>query len=262
MINKTQFDKIYVISLIFNKDRQEFIKYQMKELDIDFEFIYGIDFYNFKKDAANNDINWCDVYGYVKDNNILSRNFGCTISHYKAILQAYELGYNNVLVIEDDICFIKDEQRIIKYLNNIPQDSDFVTFDTRFKSTEENTEYNNCVKLINNSNNMFIELPNNYDLLVGGMMYGIMNRKTMQLYMNNQHEILHMSDNIIGIFEQPNIKRYISSKCLCTDCYNIKTNFNVHDTAYKCIYKDIEKLTIDNFYIKENIENIFTRQNE
>ena len=32
MINKTIFDKIYVISLIHNHDRQEFIKYQTQEI--------------------------------------------------------------------------------------------------------------------------------------------------------------------------------------------------------------------------------------
>lgn len=47
---KTQFDKIYVLSLITNKDRQEFIKYQFNELGLDFEFIYGFDFHNFNVD--------------------------------------------------------------------------------------------------------------------------------------------------------------------------------------------------------------------
>lgn len=36
---KTQFEKIYVLSLITNKDRQKFIKYQFNKLGIDFEFI-------------------------------------------------------------------------------------------------------------------------------------------------------------------------------------------------------------------------------
>ena len=44
---KTQFEKIYVLSLITNKDRQKFIKYQFNKLGLDFEFIYGVDYYNF-----------------------------------------------------------------------------------------------------------------------------------------------------------------------------------------------------------------------
>lgn len=32
---KTQFEKIYVLSLITNKDRQKFIKYQFNKLRID-----------------------------------------------------------------------------------------------------------------------------------------------------------------------------------------------------------------------------------
>ena len=44
---KTQFEKIYVLSLITNKDRQNFIKYQFNKLGIDFEFIYGVNYYNF-----------------------------------------------------------------------------------------------------------------------------------------------------------------------------------------------------------------------
>ena len=260
MINKTIFDKIYVISLIHNHDRQEFIKYQMNHIGLNFEFIYGIDFYNLINDSKDNRIFLPDVYNYVNDPIQLAKNFGCAITHYNAVLNAYELGFNNILIIEDDICFIKNTKLILQLLNDIPKDCDFVSFNPRFKSTEDNLEHENCKKLIcKNYNNNFIYLYNNYQLLVGAMMYGIMNRDTMKLYLNNQRQKLMAADNVIGFFEYPTVKRYISTKCLCTDIYNINTNFNVNDTSYECIYKDIEHLKINNFFTVNNIYNIFTR---
>ena len=118
---KTIFDKIYVLSLITNKTRQEHIKYQFEDLGIDFEFIYGTDFQNIKYDAQENEINYPNVWAkeyYAKIFINKYADFGCTLTHYNAISFAYHLGYNNVLVIEDDICFIKDKSIIEYYLNN------------------------------------------------------------------------------------------------------------------------------------------------
>lgn len=64
---ETQFEKIYVLSLITNKDRQKFIKYQFNKLGIDFEFIYGVDYYNFSN------IQYPDVYKNTGVNLVIHR---------------------------------------------------------------------------------------------------------------------------------------------------------------------------------------------
>ena len=36
------------------------------------------------------------------------------MTHYQAVLQAYYLGYNNVLIFEDDVCMYEYKYVIIK----------------------------------------------------------------------------------------------------------------------------------------------------
>lgn len=249
----TQFDKIYVISLITNKDRQEFVTYQMNELGLDFEFIYGTDFNNITYDYFGNKINYPLTYNCPYR---IPGSFGCTITHYNAVLYAYYLGYNNVLILEDDICFIKDKQLIEYYLNNIPQDADFVTWNPRF---EFKKEFNIVADKIRNANESWILLENSIIGLLGGLMYGIMNRDSMKLYIDNQHNRLKLSDHIDGFFEAPIIKRYTSSKHICTDQQNIFTNFNA-ELYDEFIYEKIDNtITTDSFYIPNNFLPYTTR---
>ena len=251
---KTQFDKIYVISLITNHERQNFIRQQFNELGLDFEFIYGTDFYNLTNDSENNKITYPCTSEFFKD----ARNFGCVMSHYQGVLQAYELGYNNVLIFEDDICFIKNKNIIKNYLNNIPTDADFVTYDPRFLSINDNDEQETFLKLIKECNTDYVFLPNTYEYLCGGLMYGLMNRYAMELYLYNQRTTLKMSDHVDGFFENPVVKRYVCNKCLCTDQYNISRDFDSQWQWYENIYNKISNLNINDFYIP-NEWNLFTR---
>ena len=239
----TIFDKIYVVSLLpNNKDRQEFIKHQLDDLYIDFEFIYGIDYFNIKTDYKDNNIIFPKMHDYDLSN---GKIFGSSIGHYHAVLQAYELGYNNVLILEDDVCFLKERTLIEYYLNNVPEDADFVSWDPRFINSDEHKLILNMLK---KSDQSYILLENNIDSLIGAMIYGIMNRDAMKIYIESQHKIFLPGDHVRGFFEYPTVKRYISSKCICTDQHNIEKNFNA-DVYYECIYKEIDdKLTTDLFY--------------
>lgn len=213
----TIFDKIYVISLISNKDRQEFIKYQMKKLELEYEFVYTINFNDLKYDRFGNEI----IYpNFVKEFNHLNNIsvYGCALAHYQCILQAYEFGFNNVLVLEDDICFIKDKELISKYFNDIPKDCDFITYAPRFNDYDEFFKYRLYVK--DNIKYDYILVPNEYESLCGGMCYGIMNRNIMKAYLESQHKKLYVADRIEGIFSNSSIKRYASREAICIDQFN------------------------------------------
>jgi len=254
---KTQFDKIYVISLITNKDKQEFISYQMNDLKLNFEFVYGIDFYNLTYDINNEKITYPCITDTHDFNN--AKGFGSTITHYRAVLQAYEFGYDNVLIIEDDVCFIKDKNLIEEYLNNIPNDADFITYDPRFNfcfnsktKMEDRTEHNNLVNNLKQCKSKYFNIPNNYYNLCGAMMYGLMNRDTMKLYLDNQRKMFRFGDHINGFFINPTANRYVSRECLCTDQYNILCNFDINmHISLANLYNKINKLNINNFYTPE-----------
>ena len=243
---KTQFDKIYVLSLITNKERQKFITYQFNQLGLDFEFVYGIDFYNFKN------IEWPDVLKYTEwHGGGTSEDFGCTMTHYQAVMQAYYLGYNNVLIFEDDVCLNKDISVFEDMLNNIPENIDFIDYDPRLCFQEDQQQLIEC---INNSNERYLNLDD--FPFRGAAMFAIMNRDTMKLYLDNQHKCFKMSDNVNGFFETYEGKRtinyYIPSKCLFVDQSSYSKVFIENDHAfysgYDNVYLRINNYTGDNFF--------------
>lgn len=229
---KTQFDKIYVLSLITNKDRQEFIKYQFDKLGLEFEFIYGIDFYNFEN------IEYPDVLSlYPELLKNLARNYGCTMTHYQAIMQAYYLNCDNVLIIEDDLCLNTDALLFEDMLNNIPDDADFVTYDYRFNLSTETILKR---KIYDNIDKRYVKLDNEYSFF-GAAMYGIMNRKTMELYLHNQRENLVMSDHVNDFWKyNPNshtsLIKYAPTKCLSISQEFYKKIFIKRNIVYKPCY--------------------------
>ena len=252
---KTKFDKIYVISLISNKDRQEFIKYQMNELGIDFEFVYGIDFHNLKYDRLGNKINYPNLSEFNHLDNY--NTYSCAIAHYQAVLQAYEFEYMNVLIIEDDTCFIKDKSILENYLNDIPTDADFITYIPRFYNYYESDNFYNEINL----EKKYIKL-NNYLKSCGAGMYGLMNRKTIELYLSDQRNKFDCADHINHFYENPSINRYAAVQAIATDQFNLNkkgllTEENINKGFFCYIQKNIIN-DYDDFYkpLKFNLSNI------
>jgi len=254
---KTIFDKIYVLSLITNKDRQEFIKYQFNKLNLDFEFIYGTDFYNFK----NIDL----IKSQTEDNYYLlhCRDFGCTLTHYNAVMQAYHLGYNNILIFEDDVCLNKDVNLLEDMFNNIPKKADFITYDPR--TNKKNILYQIINNIIKYKNDKYFECNVS---TYGGAAFAIMNRKTMKIYLDAQHNAFKMSDCVDYFFDNINtniLKKYISSKCIFIDqithSRDIKDINNIIEEeldGYDNLYSLLDNFNRDDFF-KPIIFNEHTR---
>ena len=242
----TPFDKIYVITCPSFKERFLFVNDQLKDLGIcNYSFIWGSDLGNFKKDSLGYKIQWPQLWEY--EHNCTGRDFGCTLSHYDAVYQSYEFGYEKILIIEDDICFIKNKELLEIVLNNIPNNADFVTYDPRFWYNKDFNQFYNDIK----TSNYYIK--DKYNFMFGSMMYGIMNRNSMNLYLNNQRKNLFIADHVQGFFCNVSINKYVCTKCLCTDQFNIENNFDYtkKNKAYKNNYKDNENLKISDFYIPE-----------
>ena len=58
----------------------------------------------------------------------LSGNMNCTMGHYEIMKECIAIGYDRVLIIEDDVRFLKDMRMGMLILNNIPQ-ADIIMFD-------------------------------------------------------------------------------------------------------------------------------------
>ena len=50
-------------------------------------------------------------------------------ANYQCVKEAYELGFNHVLILENDNIFLKDLDKLDKILNDIPQDYDILFLD-------------------------------------------------------------------------------------------------------------------------------------
>lgn len=87
------------------------------------------------------------MYDMIPNNGALKQYFGYgenvrkTFAHYKCIREAYELGYEHILVIEDDILILKWKDAILTYLNNMPKDYDLILF-SRYGLTIDSEFYN------------------------------------------------------------------------------------------------------------------------
>lgn len=56
--------------------------------------------------------------------------FNCSMGHYRAIATAYHLGCESVLIMEDDISFLKDLSKIQEIVEDLPDDYDVAMLDS------------------------------------------------------------------------------------------------------------------------------------
>jgi GR25 family glycosyltransferase involved in LPS biosynthesis len=148
---KSKFDKIYCLHYLPNKDRVDNIYDELKKvglLDTDI-FEWYITY-----PSGMDEIKIKSLLKYK--NGPVSRHFGkgaynCTLGHYSIIKTAYELGYNHIMIMEDDIEFLNDTNIVENIINNIPDDYNVISFDIGNDGT--NTPYENMMNIVNNPNN-------------------------------------------------------------------------------------------------------------
>ena len=120
-IDWSMFDKIVCIHFLPYKERLEPIKKELARVGIldlpQFEWYFTV---------SNNAYESADFIG---KNEVTSSNVKYTIDSINLLSKYAELGYQKVLVIEDDCKFISNTTEIAKYINNIPKDFDIVSFE-------------------------------------------------------------------------------------------------------------------------------------
>ena len=116
------FDHVFCINLVESKERRQSATDRFTKLGIDVEFFnatrYGFNKYMFNM-FNNNKYNGHD-FGNANEVN-------CSISHYSCIRIAKERGYKSILILEDDVVFLKNFNDIIQsYLDLIPNNWNLV----------------------------------------------------------------------------------------------------------------------------------------
>ena len=122
----SQFDKIFILNLDIERKRREFMKMQLYHLGI--SNLPNIQWFISTEHPIEkmHSLEW----NMHKDEFHLYRPFeySCAREHYTIVKTSYNLGYKKILVMEDDIAFMKDLNALSKMLTESPEDADFLRF--------------------------------------------------------------------------------------------------------------------------------------
>ena len=112
-----KFDAIYCISLADNTGRREDLKQELERAGL-----LNLKIFHWKITVNN------ELYKYIWSNPSLKANrwwfhltgtLNCTLEHYAVYKECLALGYKRVLILEDDVVFLKDIREIEKAIDNI-----------------------------------------------------------------------------------------------------------------------------------------------
>ena len=129
-----KFDAIYCISLADNISRRDDLKKELSRVGI-----LNLNIFHWKITVKN------ELYKYIWNNPSLKANkwwfhltgtLNCTLEHYAVYKECLALGYKRVLILEDDVVFLKDIKEIEKAIDNIPENYDILKFNSYFSGTE------------------------------------------------------------------------------------------------------------------------------
>lgn len=201
------FDKIWCLSCC-NKDRLEQSKKEFKKVGLNVEYYFN---------PKNPVTRWCPKYfvesDYYNDvakdkkySDVYESVLSCFVGHYNIIKTSYELGYNNILIMEDDIHFI-DGVNLQKIFSQIPEETNIANFYNSWKSKK--------LEKYNEEKN-FWRVETNYDGIMGSIMV-FLDRKAMKAYLNifeNNGNSPIIADRYYQLMSPDDIK-------ICTNRYNI-----------------------------------------
>ena len=132
-------------------------------------------------------------------------------AHYQCIKEAYELGFNSVLILENDNIFLKDLDKLGKILDDIPQDYDILLLD---KIPAVSAKYEEAI-VKDKVNDSFIDIGKKFYVLAN--CYAL-SRKGMKHVIDCQERRLAISDTYLRFNtnapETEKLKRYAAIKTI------------------------------------------------
>ncbi len=167
--------------------------------------------------------------------------FKASLAHYECIKEAYELGKEHVLIMENDIVFLKDVDRIAAIVSKMPMDYDIVLFD-KFLHLD-NSVYQDWVNhwSINDEYARFSHLWS-----VG--CYAL-TRRGMEHFITNQERMFNVSDWYVGYkedaLEDKELRRAFSITNVCVQNFSYKDCLNAKLFGENVIVDTYRKTGVD-----------------
>lgn len=125
---KTKFDICYVLNVSDRKDRRDNMERQFSLME--FEDINKSEWlrYHYTTKFPYNDL-IANAFNTSKRGMFTKANeYDCARSHYSIIKECYDRGMQHILIMEDDILFLKNNKTFLEYIHNIPNDYDILQF--------------------------------------------------------------------------------------------------------------------------------------
>lgn len=221
------FDKVIFLTLSNNYERHKNINNIINKFKIKNSYIY----YSTKRPSIDLKCSTLfpqlktDYYNAIELTNkyIYANNFNVSLNHFTIIKIAYELGYNNILICEDDVSFI-DSNLLDLLINKIDFDYDIIKFsdDTMIQET------------------LTLDYLNNEEIL-----FNLFNKKSLpEHFCNLSSQCYALSRNGMKIY----IDYVLSNEILCEDLIFkelIKnTDIKLYGSKYKLITNEFESTII------------------
>lgn len=214
------FDKIYCLSLTNEKDRYNNCIKQFNNINLSVDFWYTC---KRKWNRIENVVPGIKHWYYneiFKDNPFgYSGVFNCALEQYTIIKTSYERGMNYIAIIEDDINFIDDKDKVLTYLYNIPNDFNII----KFSNHEYDNTYNELYHNVYSLNKSYQHLSS--------LFYGL-DRKGMEIYIDYFDNIKFTGSDMIfkqlfDKYENYDYKFYIIDECICHQKEGFKSNIDI-----------------------------------
>lgn len=253
------FDRIFCLSLADNMERRNDCMRDWERLGI-----FGSGIFEWKITVNN------PFYGYIWTNpNLpamkwwlnLTGALNCTLGHYEIMMQSLAMGYERVLILEDDVRFLKDESKVAEILENMPE-YDICLLDKFVPAIDVSKKLLFEAMKKDKVNNMFFSFDK--CKLLSCACYAL-SRKAMQILTYEENvmwvpadDLTNVMDNYGNVFKKDGLTR-VASAC----------NIAIQDRSYKTYtseteyYNDIftyEGVIDESMYNVRPLENPFNKQ--
>ena len=126
---KTKFDKIYILHYLPMKDRDIALQKKFKYLGLKYEYVYALPLNDiFESPNTENIFNLTNKNNFWKYGEKCIQHWSVAFGHYMCVYQAYHLGYNSVLILENDVVINTDKDLMFRYLYDTPEDADIIRY--------------------------------------------------------------------------------------------------------------------------------------
>lgn len=125
---KDTFDHVYLISYAPYKDRRDAVLKEIERVGLRQERLFSIH-YTFKNYFDTLLLEHPSLQIQQKNVRFNRSALNLALGHYSIMKESLALGYKRILIMEDDVAFLKDLDTLERIMSNYPVGQDIVLFD-------------------------------------------------------------------------------------------------------------------------------------